>query len=56
MIGKKVNFRRDFDVLEHIAIMNAMKKRLLAMTIIVINHCYNTTTTIPNSSSISGSL
>jgi hypothetical protein len=36
MTDKKVNFRHNFDVLEQIAVINAMKRRLLAMTIIII--------------------
>ena len=36
MINKKMNLRSDFDILDKIVILKAMKRRLLTMTIIII--------------------
>lgn len=36
MINKKMNLRSDFDILDKLVILKAMKRRLLTMTIIII--------------------
>jgi len=36
MINKKMNLRSDFDILDKLVMLKAMKRRLLTMTIIII--------------------
>jgi hypothetical protein len=36
MINKKTNLRSDFDILDKLVMLKAMKRRLLTMTIIIM--------------------